>query len=173
MFRLCSKGALALAVAWSACTPAGPRGDGATGAGGSPPAVLCREACLEQYPMGEVAYTALTTCLVCGACHDVCGMEAGAACGTADLGCSADASDCASCLASTCALEQTPNTLFKGACALEGAECAASSDCVGLNNCVAACVVSTGATGSGGAGGEGSVTSTTGATASASSAAGP
>lgn len=172
MFRTWSRSALLLAAGWCACVPDGPAGEDASGAGsgGSPPAVLCREACLVQFPEGKAKYEALSTCLVCGACHDVCAADAGGSCGEVDLGCSAEATDCTSCIASPCALEQKPDTSFSGACALEGAECATSSDCVGLNNCVAACVVTTGPGGSGatGSGGGDAAMSATASSASGS-----
>jgi hypothetical protein len=150
-----------LVFAWAACIPPGPKDDVAAGAGsgGSSPSAACQAACEAEHPDGVDAYRALATCLVCEACHDRCGAELGSACGSMDLGCSADATDCASCVASACALEQQPDTTFKGACALAGAECAASSDCVALNNCVASCVVSTGPGGTGGGGGEAAATS--------------
>jgi len=142
---------------WVACVPPGPKGDGAgSGGAGTPsPAAQCQAFCEAEHPDAVTAYRALSSCLLCDACHDRCGAELPAACGAMELGCSADATDCASCIASPCALEQQPDTTFKGACALAGAECAASTGCVALNNCVASCVVSTGpgSTGSGGAGG--------------------
>lgn len=145
----------ALLAAWVGCVPPGPKDEPAsvTGGGGAPVSLECRALCEAQHPGGVEAYGALTTCLVCEACHDVCGAELGSSCGAEDLGCSAEASDCATCIASPCAVIQLPDTTFQGKCALAGAACAASTECVALNNCVASCVVSSGPGGGGGGSG--------------------
>lgn len=142
--------AVSLVACWSACSIKGPgNGAGGSGSGGGMVAQNCQLACEFKYPGAVEAYEALKSCLVCRACRDVCGGS----CGQADLGCSAQSADCSSCIVSPCALSQQPDTSFTGACAMEGEACAMSSDCVGLNNCVAHCVETTGPSGSSGSSG--------------------
>jgi len=142
-----------IGVVWAACVPNGPTAEGA-GGGGTPIAAVCEDACAEAFPAGVAVYDALASCLLCDACHDRCAADGLATCGEKELGCSAMASDCTSCIASPCALKQLADTTFEGVCAAEGTACASAADCVGLNNCIAKCIVSTGpAGGAGGAGG--------------------
>ena len=138
-------------VGWSACMPNGPGDDPAANKPGATPlATLCEDSCAMTYPLGATAYGALAACLLSGACHDACATEGGSSGGQVESGCSSKSSDCSACIVSPCALEQLPDTSFAGLCAAEGTACAKSSDCVGLNNCIASCIVTTGPGGAGG-----------------------
>ncbi len=157
-------GAAALVALWASCLPSGPDTSGTTtagpattagsGAGGTPLPALCETSCAKKHPGGVQLYEAFHKCLVCGACHDKCATQSG--CMPADgaeKGCSGMAMSCDACTVSECAVHQKPDTTFEGACANEGTACSKSNDCVAVQNCVGACIQTTGPGGPSGAGG--------------------
>ncbi len=160
----------AAVAAWIACVLVGQGGCGSKtsgggssdsgsgqGAGGTPLPVACEQDCEMKFPNGAMEYRAFHSCLVCGACRDLCTKEVSGGCKgmDADKGCSAMFMSCADCAASTCAAHQKPDTMFDGACAAEGNACAGKPDCVALSNCTAKCIITTGPGGPGGGGGAG------------------
>jgi len=119
---------------------------GAGGAGTTDVTVLCEEQCILEHPTGQEAYELVRSCLFCGACFDLCTGENPALCpnGGGDLGCSINATTCGECTQQPCALAQSADTSFTGACAPYGQQCASNAECVGLNNCVVDCVAAGG-----------------------------
>ena len=143
-----------------ACSPSNSmeNGEATAGGGGTPVSVTCNSYCSEQHPAGVQSYGNLYNCLLCGACFDVCTTEISTGIcqeGAAETGCSMSSNDCASCMNSSCALQQQVDTTFQGACAAEGDACSKDTNCLTMYNCVVTCNSNGGppSEGTGGAGG--------------------
>jgi len=116
---------------------------GPPGSGGSQPnqTDICEQQCIPLHAAGEVDYRGLRTCLLCDACYDVCVAEGVALdCAPGSNACSGFAATCAECTASTCALDQQPDTAFLGVCAVAAGVCQANQACLTISNCVGKCI---------------------------------
>lgn len=130
-------GAGTVALACAGGEESADNGAPSSGAGGA----SCEEQCHALHPAGATEYEAFRLCLLCEACHDAC---ASAECsGTqSESGCSAGASSCSECVASSCAAAQGSDLIYTGACAPEANACAGKIVCVQLSNCISDCLTS-------------------------------
>jgi hypothetical protein len=101
----------------------------------------CEQQCTALYPAGEAAYLAKRECLLCTACGDICEANIPGACveRPETSACGSNATSCAACVTSNCAVIQDALGQASGVCASTASVCAANGDCFKLNNCVAQC----------------------------------
>ena len=118
--------------------------------GGAAPDVtaLCEQQCAPTYPSGEADYRATRSCLLCDACYVACkaeGVDLSVCPGDpATDGCSATDMTCTACVTGACALAEIPGSgTHTGVCAAFGDTCSNNVECVGMTNCVNACVTNT------------------------------
>ena len=110
--------------------------EGGSGTGGEGGASLtCEEQCEASVPAASIeTWATMLGCTNCGACYDICDGGSGNVCIEGEeLGCSAGAADCDTCINSACAQTDT--------CGFEVDACLADPNCIAFNDCYAACPV--------------------------------
>jgi hypothetical protein len=111
---------------------------GGGGEGGAGPD--CFDTCNTMYPNGVDTYFGYLSCVTCSACYDICDGGSGDVClQGSELGCSANAPDCETCVNGACASDVDGNGATSGVCATELDDLLNNQDALSLNDCYNAC----------------------------------